>query len=537
MWSSQALPYSYFIPRVFGIFYVEVRHRYQGFVDFQSINNWEEMAMDDRIIKGPPLQVKVNCSLGQYLIDHLRKHEDHVCKIDAITGQFQTNKDILEKSIKLAEILKSRGIKLEDRITISAENHQNWFIAATACLYVGATVAPLNPAYTELEIKHMLNIWKPRIIFVSRRTEKLLVKVVPTLSWPIQLIELDDEALTSKIPTLKSLLNSIKDRIDLYQYNPVDIDDINKRTAVILSSSGTTGLPKGVALSHRNLLYYFENIKKPPYLCLNSNERVLLFLPFYHGYAFSMGFLGMVTGCTLVVMRKFSPELLFSTIEKYRITFLPLVPSALIILAKHPAAPSYDFRSVKEVFCGAAPMPKEILKEAKRRLNVSYIRNGYGMTELSIVVGLSNKSGANDDAIADILPGLQYKIINPETLEILGPMQRGELCVKGEHSLMLGYYGYQVSPVELETLLLSNPGIKDVAVIGKPHQESGELPMAFVVKQPNSKLTAREIMDFVKEKVSPQKWLRGGVRFVDAVPRTPSGKILRRELQKMVSKL
>lgn len=191
------------------------------------------------------------------------------------------------------------------------------------------------------------------------------------------------------------------------------------------------------------------------------------------------------------------------------------------------------------------------------------------MTELSIVIGLSDKSGENDNAIGNLMPGVQCKIINPETFETLGPMKPGELCVKGEHILMLGYYGnrkatdetidndgwlhtgdvciydetgklfivdrlkelikykgYQVSPVEIEVLLLSHPGVKDVAVASKPDESSGELPMAFVVKQPNSKVTAREIEDYVKSKFAI---FRHDCYFVD--PHSPLIELLNMFLQ------
>lgn len=539
------------------------------------------MSNKARIIKGPPAEkVVLDCSVGQYFLECLRKHSNRIFEIDAETGQFQTNGDILEKSVKLAEILKRRNIKVEDKISIAAENHRNWFVAALAGIYVGAVIAPLNPSYTEFEMKHILNISKPRIIFVSRRSEKLYSEVIANLSWEIELIELDDEALTSNMPTLKSLLETTDCYIDPYRYTPVDIGDNKKRPILILCSSGTTGLPKGVMLSHQNLLNFAWNGSKSDYLDITQDDRMLLFLPFYHGYAFGMLSIAIVFGCSLVRITNFSVELLFTSIERYRITFLPIVPPVLIILAKHPAVPSYDFRSVNKVLCGAAPLPKELLVEAKKRLHVKSIINGYGMTEVSIVIGLSDKSGENDNAISKLMPGVQCKIINPETFETLGPMQPGELCIKGEHILMLGYYGnrkatdetidkdgwlhtgdvclydesgklfivdrlkelikykgYQVSPVEIEVLLLSHPAVKDAAVAGKPDENSGELPMAFIVKQPNSKITAEDIVDYVKGQMSPQKWLRGGVRFIDAIPRNSTGKIMRRELRNLASNL
>lgn len=538
------------------------------------------MSKAARILKGPPRTLETNISFGQFILENLQKHYNQVFDINAETGQFLTYKDMLEKTVKLAEVLKKRNIKVEDRVSIIAENHCNWFVAAYASIYLGAVVAPMNPTYTESELKHVLSISNPRIIFVSRRTEKLVSKIAPSLSWKIELIELDDEALNSNVPTIKSLLKTIDYDINYHQYTTVDIGDNKKRPVVILCSSGTTGLPKGVALSHWNLLNFSTTAGSPDYLDITRDSRSLVFLPFYHGYAFGIMALVMYNGSTAIRITNFSPDLLFKSIEKYRISFLPLVPSVLIIIAKHPAALNYDFRSIKRAFCGAAPLPKEILMEAKKRMNVKSIENGYGMTELTVVTGISDKTGNNDSAISNIVPGAQCKIINPETQETLGPMQKGELCVKGDHILMLGYYnnlkatnetidkngwlhtgdvgyyneagdlyvidrlkelikykGYQVSPVEIEVLLLSHPAVKDVAVAGKPDEFAGELPTAFIAKQPNSEVNPQEIIDFVKNQLSPQKWLRGGVHFLESIPRNSTGKVMRRELRNLASRL
>ncbi|KAI4484453.1 hypothetical protein M0802_013026 [Mischocyttarus mexicanus] len=174
-------------------------------------------------------------------------------KIDAENGQILTYKDILEKSVKLAKVLKKHNIKIEDKVSIIAENHCNWIVAAYASIYLGA-VAPINPVYTEVELKHVLSISKPRIIFISRRTEKLVSKVASNLPWNIELIELDEESLTKNVPTIKNLLRTIDVNVNLYRYTLFDIGDNKKRPVLILCSSGITGLQKGVALSHWNII-------------------------------------------------------------------------------------------------------------------------------------------------------------------------------------------------------------------------------------------------------------------------------------------
>ncbi|KAG7202960.1 hypothetical protein KM043_010097 [Ampulex compressa] len=530
----------------------------------------------DRILSGPPMKTLPEMSIGQYLLNSMRANINSIVQIDEQTGESLTSRDILVKSIKFAGILKSRGVKMGDKIGMATENHPNWLIPTCATIFIGAVVTPLNPAYTEWEFENTLSISKPGIVFVSRRTERLLRKLALRLPWRMELIELDDEAFFQSVPTLKALLEADKSSPDIYGYQPAPIADTRKQPLVILCSSGTSGPPKAVVLSHRNLQVFVESTEE--YLNLRKGDSSLVYLPNYHGYAFGMMMLSMITGTIVVVMRSFEHVRFLEAVQKYRITHLPMVPPILVFVAKHPAVVNYDFSSVREVFCGAAPLPKDILEDAKRRLGVPYILNAYGMTELSIVMTVSERTSADMSAMR-LLPSSLCKVIDHETLEKLGPGRDGELCFKGER-LMLGYYGnpeatratidqdgwlhsgdlghydmagniyisgrlkelikykaYQVSPSELETVLLSHPAVKDAAVMGKPDENCGELPMALVVRQPNAHATAEEIVEYVNGKFSPQKWIRAGVHFVEAIPKNPTGKIMRQELPKLLSKL
>ncbi|XP_011864960.1 PREDICTED: 4-coumarate--CoA ligase 1-like [Vollenhovia emeryi] len=534
-----------------------------------------------KIYERPLEQPTPNVSLGEAVLDKLRENGNRVCAIDGPTGTRMTYRRLLTESIKFANFLQRYGIKIGDRIGIATENRLDWLIPVCASFYLGAIVAPYNPSYTEYEFQHVLNIGKPRIVLVSQRTEDRLAKMLPKLSWKMELIQLDAQPLTANVLSLTNILND-EPGVNYMKYKAVDIGDASRHPLVILCSSGTTGLPKGVTLSHKNLMAFIVKIVKPEYMDLRVNDRILMLLPFYHGYALGTMILGLYASCSVIVMPAFEPKLFLTLVQEHRITHLPLVPPVLTFLAKHPLVDRYDFRSVRELICGAAPLAKDVIAAVKARIGVKCVRNGYGMTELSIVSGLSGRD--DDDSYENpetgvLLPGFRGKVVDVETQETLEAGQTGEICYIGEQ-VMLGYWnnpeatrqtidqdgwlhtgdigyfdnrgrlhvvdrvkelikykGYQVSPSEIETVLLSHRAIKDAAVVAKPDERNGEIPVAFVVKQPGATITAQDVQEFVKQKLSPQKWLYGGVQFVDAIPKSAAGKILRRELQAMISKL
>ncbi|CAK9799004.1 Luciferin 4-monooxygenase [Anthophora plagiata] len=530
------------------------------------------MKIENNILYSSPLTGIPNVSLGQYILDQLRAKVDLILQVDTETGNHYTYKDILTRSIALAIVLKNYGIAVEDRIVVATENHPNYLVAMCGSLFVGATFAPLNPTYTEREFKHMLEIFEPRVIFVSQRTEKIIAKVSSTFKRTVKIITMDDKASERNVITLNELIQGHKQTaFDYSKFTATPVGDNSKKTAAILCSSGTTGFPKGVMLSHRSIIIFITNARIPSLLDTRKGDRLLLFLPMFHGYAFALLNMTILSGSAIYVMRSFDFKTFLSLIEKYKLTHVPVVPPILVHLSKHPEVTNYDFSSVREVICGAAPLSLGVAAEVIKRTKVPYIRNGYGMTESAVVTHINDRR-STDDNVGSLLPGLKFKVIDPQTNKVLPPGQVGELCISGDQ-IMLGYFrnpkmtaetidkekwlhtgdlgyfnengvlyitgrlkelikykGFQVSPSEIETLLLKHPSIQDVAVIGIPDELCGELPMALVVKQPDSNITGKEIVEFANSNLSPQKWLRGGVRFVQNIPKTASGKIIRREL-------
>jgi 4-coumarate--CoA ligase len=306
--------------------------------------------------------------------------------------------------------------------------------------------------------------------------------------------------------------------------------------------------------------------------------RVLGLLPWFHSYG-CMSLINMLsTAIQIVHIPKFEEVLFLSSIEKYRINCIFMVPPLMVFVAKSPLVLKYDLSSLRMLHSGAAPLSKEVEDAVRARLpNLESIRQGYGMSETTLgVLSQSASDKLKPGSVGAVVRGISVKVVDPETGKILGPNQRGELCFKGTQIMMgyigdgketslafdadgylrtgdVGFYdedqqffivdrlkelikykGFQVPPAELEGVILENPKVKDAAVIGVPDERSGELPMAFIVKQDGVEVTAKEIIDYVAKRSSPAKRLHGGVRFIDAIPKNPSGKILRKDLRVML---
>ena len=348
----------------------------------------------------------------------------------------------------------------------------------------------------------------------------------------------------------------------------VTIDPKNDLVALPYSS-GTTGLSKGVMLTHENLVS--DMVLTTSINTITDKDVLIGVLPFFHIYGMVLILnLAIYRGVTLVTMPRFDLEQFLQIVEKYKITCLNLVPPLVLALSKHSLVDNYDVSSIRLISSGAAPLGQELEQACADRLNCQ-IYQGYGLTEVAGASHVNTIPVPSDKvgAVGQVVPNTYSKIIDTESGKELGINEQGEVLIKGPHVMkgylnneeatkhcidgdgwfhtgdigyadedgyffivdrvkeLIKYKAYQVAPAELEAILVSHEAIADAAVIPSPDEEAGEIPKGFIVL--SSEISAEEIMKFVAEQVAPHKKIRK-IEIVDEIPKSASGKILRRVL-------
>lgn len=532
------------------------------------------MNMDNHpnILHGAHLDRIVDMSLGELLVMVLNAYEEATLLVDPFSNEEITGKTLFAKAIQLAKWLKSQNIGIGDRLSVNSENRIEFAITTVANFLVAATFAPLNPDYTPAELKHVLSLSEPKIIFCSESTIDKMNAIKSNYPYIKHLVAYGPNKTTlSGVINFDDIIQGVEDVDD--NFKPPQID-LKETVATILCSSGTTGLPKGVMCTHDNMGAFIDvGRTQLQELALNDDpsDSMMGLTPFFHSFGFMLMFLNIIRGKRMVVIRKFHLKIFLESIVKYQIRRLIVPPPVLMILLKNPLVREYDLSCLLEIRSGAAALGKEMEKELKERFKVNTVSQSYGMTETTLGV-LMNVSGNKLGSVGKIVAGMMVKVINDQG-DPLGPYQEGELCFKGPlimkgyvgdpkstaetidkdgwlHTGDVAYYddeqfffivdrikelikykGFQVAPAELEALLLTYPSIKDAAVIGLPDEDAGELPLAYVVRKEGKNVTEEEVKQFVADTLSHQKQLRGGVVFINEIPRNPTGKILRRVLR------
>ncbi|MBI5879204.1 MAG: AMP-binding protein [Chloroflexi bacterium] len=495
------------------------------------------------------------------ILQKAMENKDVPALIDGPSGRTLTFGQVAGGARLIASSLSKRGFGKGDVFAICLPNLPEYAVAFHATLMLGGVVTTANPLYTPEELAFQLNDTQAKyLLTIPMFLEK--AAAAAKLSPSVKEIFVLGEAAGAT--PFASLLQSDG------QLPPVQINP-REDLAVIPYSSGTSGRPKGVMLTHHNLVAI--TIQADGITSYDKGDRTLGVLPFYHiyGMVVLMNF-PMYKGGECVTLPRFDLEQFLQTIEKYKITHLYLVPPIILALAKHPLVDKYNLKSVKLINSGAAPLDESVQKLASQRIGC-LVTQGYGMTETSlashVTPDIPGKIKAGSSGF--LLPNMQCKIIDVSTGAELGPNQRGEICVRGPNIMrgylnntvatdstldkhgwlhtgdvgfvddeghtfvvdrvkeLIKYKGMQVAPAELEGVLLANPAVADVAVIPSPDEEAGEVPKAFVVLKSPGAATPDELMAFVAGRVAPHKKIRR-LAIVDSIPKSASGKILRRLL-------
>lgn len=519
-----------------------------------------------------------NMTLPQYIWKNFQEWADKPLITCGSSGRSYTYAEGRYISSAFATALLSK-LRLDkgDVVGLLMPNIPEYVFSIHGALEAGLTVTFANPLYTPGEILRQFENAEVKCCVTIPQLLPVIQAVTPKLqNYKGTIVVGEKSDLSNKIYGFQDIVTNTKPNLPFPDVSPNEI-------ALLPYSSGTTGMPKGVILTHRNCVANLEQCKHPAFVdhiptSADYQERILSVLPFFHIYGFN-GILNVVLmyGMHVITIPKFTPEAYIECVLKYKPTLLFVVPSLLLFLASHPAIKSEHLASIKEVTCGAAPATKSLIDKFKEKVGRHdiIIRQGYGMTETAPCTLLTphNMPISKMGSAGQLVKGTYAKVVSLTTNEPLGPQVSGELYIQGPqvmvgylknekatqetldsegwlHTGDVAYYdedgyfyivdrtkelikvkGNQVSPTELESIVMQIPGVADVAVVGIPDVLAGELPRAFVVKKPGSSLTEDDIVKFVDNKVAPYKKLGGGVRFLDVIPRNPAGKVLRNELK------
>ncbi|MDQ4119144.1 MAG: AMP-binding protein [Actinomycetota bacterium] len=523
------------------------------------------------IFRSPyPDVVVPTVGLPEFLFGELAAGDaERVAVLDATTGESYRYGELLEGIGRVAAALGARGVGRGDVAALFAPNCTAYPLAFHGILSAGAIASPVNALYTPAEIAHQLRDAGARILFSSPCGLERARAALGEPGVRVEEIVVMGDLAPGRGRVPETRLVDLLASHDPVPRVAVDGEDL----AALPYSSGTTGLPKGVELTHRNLVANL--LQMQPLLRIRPGSGLLAAVPLFHIY----GLTGIMNGALhgrgcVVTMPRFELAGFLGAIEEHRVDHVFIAPPVALALAGHPLVDRYDLSSVEIVMSAAAPLGTDLAAAVEDRIGATVVQ-GYGLTESSPCThGIPvERTDLDRGSIGLPMPNVEARVVDPGSGEDVAAGERGELWCRGPNVMrgylhdpaatvaavdeagwlhtgdlvtvdgdgtfhvvdrlkeLIKYKGYQVAPAELEAVLLTHGGVADAAVVGVRDGDGEERPKAFVVRsEARPDLDADEVMAFVAATVAPYKKVRA-VEFVDAIPKSAAGKILRKELR------
>lgn len=504
----------------------------------------------------------------------VREHPERALLVAA--GRTWTYGQVEQRASALAAALAELGIEAEDRIAIVMPNWPEWVVTLLAAAKLGATVVPLNARLSYHELKYQLRHAEVSAVFAAEKHDgvdylQMFEDIIAELPDLLYLVTVGDEELwyDDRIFQFEDLVSSGEGRA---RPEPREVDDDSD--LALLYTSGTMGKPKGVRLSHRTVVE--TAVRTGEALEVDPSDRVLVSVPLFTIFGFSIVVGTIAAGATLVLQEAFEPTEAIELLRRERVTVMHGVPTIYQLIMRAPDFDPGAFPHLRTGIIAGGPVQEELVHRVRRWCDVQV---AYGLTETGPTVTITRFGDPDEKRLTTVgrpIPGVEIKAVDFVTGALHGPEAVGEIAVRGPN-VMQGYArmpaetarsfspegffltgdlgiidedgylrivgrtketivrgGYQIYPREVEDLLRAHPAVEDVCVIGVPHDVMGELVCACVVPVEGAVITGGELKDFARDTMADFK-LPDLVRFFDAFPMTGSGKVKRRELERMVS--
>ncbi|RHN64759.1 putative acid--thiol ligase [Medicago truncatula] len=520
--------------------------------------------------KLPDIEIPTHLPLHSYCFQNLSQFNNRPCLINGDTGETLTYSDVHLTVRKIAAGLNTLGIQQGDVIMIVLRNSPQFALTFLGASFRGAVITTANPFYTSSELAKQATATKSKLIITQSVYLNKINDFAKLIDIKIVCIDSSPEE-DENVVDFSVLTNADENELPEVKINPNDV-------VALPFSSGTSGLPKGVMLTHENLVTTISQLVdgENPHQYTNYEDVLLCVLPMFHIYALNSILLcGIRSGAAVLIVEKFEITKVLELIEKYKVTVASFVPPIVLALVKSGESMRYDLSSIRVMITGAAPMGMELEQAVKDRLPRTVLGQGYGMTEagpLSISLAFAKEPfKTKPGACGTVVRNAEMKIVDTETGASLPRNKAGEICIRGTKVMkgylndpeatkrtidkegwlhtgdigliddddelfivdrlkeLIKYKGYQVAPAELEALLIAHPNISDAAVVPLKDEAAGEVPVAFVVRSNGSKISEDEIKQYISQQVVFYKRINR-VYFTETIPKAASGKILRKEL-------